>query len=173
VDVLVIVDMQEGLLLGDPKYDLSAVVVRLNALAERVRSRGGSVIFIQHEGEPGDAFAPETPGWEILGSILTDPRDRRVGKTLNDAFFGTSLRSDLKKLGAERVLVAGWATDFCVDATVRSAAALGFHVVVVEDGHTLSDRSHLCAEQVIEHHQWVWANLISPHPVSFARAEEL
>ena len=47
-------------------------------------------------------------------------------KTLNDAFLGTSLQSDLIEFGARRVLMTGWATDFCVDATVRSAAALGF-----------------------------------------------
>ncbi len=71
--------------------------------------------------------------------------------------------------GACSSCVAGWPTDMCVDATVRSAAALGFKVVVVEDGHTVSDRPHLDAERIIEHHHWIWQNLFAQHPVSLAR----
>ena len=173
MEVHLVVDMQEGLLQGAPKYDLSAVVERIDRLAARVRQRGGCVIFVQHDGAPGEDLAPFTPGWSILGSIKRDASDRIVRKTLNDAFFETSLKSDLAQLGAERLLVAGWATDLCVDATVRSAAALGFKVVVVADGHTVSDRPHLSAERVIEHHHWIWANLLAKHAVSFAGASEL
>jgi len=43
VDVLLVVDMQEGLLRGAPKHDLLAVVERINRLALRVRRSGGSV----------------------------------------------------------------------------------------------------------------------------------
>lgn len=173
MDVLLVIDMQQGLLRGDPKHDLRAVVARINRLAARIRGRHGCVLFVQHDGPSGDDFEPFTPGWSILDSIERDTRDRTVRKTLNDAFFGTSLRSDLEGLGAGRVLVAGWATDLCVDATVRSAAALGFEVVVVADGHTVSDRPHLSAPRVIEHHHWVWTNLLAPHPVSIAREAEL
>ncbi len=173
MDVLLIVDMQEGLLRGAPKHDLSAVVERINRLAVRVRHAGGAVCFVQHAGPVGDDFEPLTPGWRLLTTINTEPGDRIVSKTLNDSFFSTSLQSDLAKLRADRLLVAGWATDLCVDATVRSAAALGFRVVAVADCHTVSDRPHLSADQVIEHHHWVWANLIAPHPVSIVREAEV
>ena len=165
--------MQEGLLCGAPKHDLPAVVMRINRLARQVRQRGGTVVFVQHAGPAGDDFEPHTPGWRLLPALESEPTDRVVGKTLNDPFFETPLRSDLAALGAERVLVTGWATDLCVDATVRSAAALGFEVIAVADGHTVSDRPHLCAAQVIEHHHWVWANLIAPHPVAIVRAVDV
>ena len=120
MDVLLVVDMQEGLLQGKPKHDLSGVIERINRLAGRVRERGGCVLFVQHDGPSGDDFAPFTQGWAILGSLERAPGDRIVRKTKNDAFFGTSLQSDLEEIGAGRILVAGWATDMCVDATVRS-----------------------------------------------------
>jgi len=108
-----------------------------------------------------------------LSTIKTEPCDHVVSKTLNDPFFKTSLQSDLAELRAERVLVAGWATDLGVDATVRSAAALGFKVVAVAHCHTVSDRPHLSADKVINHHHWVWANLLAPHPVRIAREAEV
>jgi len=168
MEVLLVIDMQEAILRGDAKLDLASVIERVNRLADRVRRRGGCVVFIQYDGGAGEDVALHTPGWQILSSIRRETGDRTVHKTLNDASFGTSLHLDLTRLGAKRVLVAGWATDLCVDATVRSAAALGFEVVVIEDCHTVSDRPHMSAECVIEHHHWVWANLISPHPVGFS-----
>ena len=48
-----------------------------------------------------------------------------VAKTLNDPFQDTPLSEILGNLGTERLLITGWATDFCVDATVRRAVALG------------------------------------------------
>ena len=173
MDVLLVVDMQEGLLRGAPKHDLLAVVERINRLAVRVRRRGGSVVFLQHAGPVGDDFEPLTPGWHLLATIKTEPGDGIIRKTLNDAFFKTSLHSDLAELRADRLLVAGWATDLCVDATIRSAAALGFKVVAVADGHTVSDRPHLAAGRVIDHHHWVWANILPPHSVSILREAEV
>jgi len=165
--------MQEGHLRGPLKRDLLGVVERINRLAERVRQRGGHVFFVQHAGPAGDDFEPLTPGWQMLSSIKVAPSDRVVSKTLNDAFFNTSLHADLTKLGPERVLVTGWATDLCVDASIRSAAALGYKVIVVADCHTVSDRPHLAAEAVIDHHHWVWANLIASTSVSMAREAEI
>jgi nicotinamidase-related amidase len=173
VDVLVIVDMQEGLRNGSPKHELDAVVDRINRLAHRVRARGGRVIFVQHAGPAGDDFARGSNGWQFLPELERAARDRVVEKTLNDPFFGTTLDAELATLNPSRVLVAGWATDFCVDATVRSAAARGFCVVVVADGHTVSDRPHLTAQEVITHHHWIWTNLISAQPVTLLRETEI
>jgi nicotinamidase-related amidase len=125
MDVLLVVDMQEGLLRGAPKRDLGGVVDRINALATRVRHRGGAVVFVRHDGPPGDDFEPLTPGWRLLSSLDAEPRDRIVSKKLNDAFFETSLQSALS------------------------------------------------AERVIEHHHWVWTNLLAPQPVVIARAADL
>ena len=173
MDALLIVDMQEGILRGEPKHDLEGVVTRIDRLAARVRKRQGRVLFIQHGGAPGDVFEPLTPGWALLRAIKRMPGDKVVHKTFNDPFFDTPLESELSALAPERVLVTGWATDFCVDACVRSAVTRGFNVVVVGDCHTLSDRPHLRAPLVIEHHHYVWKNLIATEPVSVAYESEL
>lgn len=172
-DALLVVDMQQGLLQGDPKHQLPQVIERINRLAARIRQRSGSVIFIQHSGPPGDLFEPHSAGWQLLDGVERTPSDRVVGKTLNDPFFESSLKAELDELRTVRVLVSGWATDLCVDACVRSAAAAGFKVVAVADCHTVSDRPHLSAEEVITHHHWVWSNLIARDHVVVAREVEI
>src|SRR5262249_31637310 len=46
---------------------------------------------------------------------------------------GTKLRETLARMQPRRVLVTGWATDFCVDATVRSTVSHGRVSELVEN----------------------------------------
>jgi nicotinamidase-related amidase len=173
MDAMLVVDMQVGLLNGEPKHDLRGVIERINRLAAKVREQSGTVIFVQHCGCKGDDFEPQTAGWAFLPELLRNPDDVVVQKNLNDPFAGTDLQARLNKIAPDRVLITGWATDFCVDATVRSAVANHHHVVVVADGHTLSDRPHLDAVSVIRHHNWIWSNLITQRSINLADANEL
>jgi nicotinamidase-related amidase len=101
------------------------------------------------------------------------PDDPIVRMERNDAFHGTDLDALLARPGAERLLACGRATDFCVDATVRSACLRDLEVVVVADGHRAADRPHLAALEVMRHHAWVWSELLAAPPVRLAPAAEL
>jgi nicotinamidase-related amidase len=173
MDAMIVVDMQVGLLNGAPKHDLQGVLERINRLAVMVRGRSGEVIWIQHCGGAGDDFEPDKPGWSLLPQLDRQRADIVVLKTLNDSFAGTDLQATLQDIAPHRVLIAGWATDLCVDATVRSAVSNNYNVVVVGDGHTLSDRPHLDAPTVIRHHNWVWSNLLSNRSIRVTRAAAL
>jgi isochorismate hydrolase len=76
--------------------------------------------------------------------------------------FGQSDHALLRQRNASRVIIAGRPTDFCVDTTVRSCTARGFQTWAVADGHTVSDRPHLPAAKIIEHHNFIWSDLIAP-----------
>ena len=171
MDAMLVVDMQMGLLKGDPKHDLCGVTERINRLATKVRGDSGKVIFIQHC--DGDDFEPQTPGWQFLPELLRDPADIVVRKSLNDPFAETDLQARLEEIATNRLFISGWATDFCVDSIVRSAVANHHNVVVVADGHTLSNRPHLDAISVIRHHNWVWSHLITQRSIKVAKADEL
>jgi nicotinamidase-related amidase len=173
MDVIIVVDMQVGLLNGTPKYDLAGVINRINLLTAMVRGRSGRVLWVRHCGKAGDDFEPGSPSWEFLPEFVLHEDDIVIEKRLNDPFARTSLKETLTQLAPDRVLVAGWATDFCIDATVRSAVSFDYHVVVVSDGHTLSDRQHLSAPSVIEHHNWIWSGLITNRSVRLATADQL
>ena len=177
MDAILIVDMQIGLLNGAPKHELAAVITRINALTNHVRKSDGHVIWIRHCGSPGDDFEPGTSGWEFLPELVRGSSDCIIEKTLNDPFASTelpnSLHSELTSLQPDRVLICGWATDFCVDATVRSTVSNNYHVVVASDAHTLSDRPHLNAEAVIAHHNWLWTELLTNRSIQVIPTTEI
>jgi nicotinamidase-related amidase len=163
VKALLVIDMQVGLFGKDtPRHDADAVVGRINALARAVRQARGVVIFVQHDGPPGDAFEPGTDGWKILPALERQGGDVVVHKRACDAFYETDLSEVLREHHARQLIVTGCATDFCVDTTVRAAASRDYEILVVEDGHTTADRPHMDAVSVIRHHNWLWQNLIHP-----------
>jgi nicotinamidase-related amidase len=160
---LLVIDMQAGLFGPEsPRHDAEGVVKRINELARAVRRAGGVVVFVQHDGPPGDPFEPGTDGWRLLASLDRQAGDAVVHKRACDAFYETDLATVLRECDATALIVTGCATDFCVDTTVRAAASRDYEVVVVEDGHTTADRPHVDAASAIRHHNWVWRNLIHP-----------
>lgn len=160
---LLIVDMQAGSFgPGSARHDADGLVARLNALAARVRAGGGLVIFIQHDGPPGDAHEPGAPGWHLLPSLERLAADMVVHKTSCDAFLDTGLEGVLAAQGIDTLIVTGCATEYCVDTTIRSALARRYRTLVPRDGHTTADRPHLDAVRIIAHHNATWSDFLAP-----------
>ncbi|HTX51444.1 MAG TPA: isochorismatase family cysteine hydrolase [Caulobacteraceae bacterium] len=87
------------------------------------------------KGEPGQALALCRSGEPGAGYHRVAPRpgDIEVEKRLYNAFHGTSLEADLRSRGIDALVVVGFATHCCVDATCRDAFHRDFNVFVVSD----------------------------------------
>ena len=174
MNVLLIIDMQEASFSRADKHDAAGVVDRINRLSDYVRRHNGRVIFVQHDGTGDEGLLPHSPGWMILASLSRHDTDIVVRKTINDAFFETELHRILSDLNTDNLIVSGWATDLCVDTTIRAAVSLGHRIVAAADCHTVADRPHLNAAEVIRHHNWVWQNLLtSGDPVRVSPLSEI
>ena len=104
MDALIVVDMQVGLLNGEPKHDLRGVIEQINRLAAKARTvRRGD--FVQHCSGAEDDFVPGTPGWALLPELDRAAADIVIRKTLNDPFVGNTGRPGAK--ARERVLHHG------------------------------------------------------------------
>ncbi len=172
---VVVIDVQRGLFCTEPApFEAEAVVKRINAVTARARRAGAPVFFIQHDGEPGgEDVVPFTEGWKLHPELEVRPGELVIRKTTCDAFYGTPLEAELKSRGITTLVLMGYATDFCVDATLRSGASKDFSVVVVADAHTTSDNPVLKAEVVRQHHNWAWANAITKRGVSVVKASDV
>jgi nicotinamidase-related amidase len=172
---VLVIDVQVGLFCAKPPpLEAEAVIARINAVTAKARQAGAPVIFIQHDGGPSDPdVAPFTDGWKLHPDLQVRPGDLTLRKTTCDAFYGTTLETEFRARGITTLVLMGFATDFCIDTTLRAAASKDFAVIVVADAHTTADNPVLKAEQVRQHHNWAWANCITSKGVTLLEANEV
>ena len=92
--------------------------------------------------------------------MIVKSTDILIDKYANDVSYKSDLQSKLIDLNVNELIITGCASDFCVESTIQSAISKDYNITVVSDGHTTGDRPHLKAEEVIEHYNWVWQNMI-------------
>ena len=63
-----------------------------------------------------------------------------ITKDVNSAFVGTSLELELRRRGIQRLVVAGFFTNFCVETTVRMAGNMGYDTYLVHDACATTNR---------------------------------
>ncbi len=85
------------------------------------------------------------------GALIREHNDGSVFKTVGDSFQNTSLAEQLRQKEIDIVLLCGYASEFCVNATARRAELLALRTMVVSDLHTTHDKPHLSADKIVEH----------------------
>jgi nicotinamidase/pyrazinamidase len=156
---LLIVDVQNDF--ADPAGSLyvrggEAVVPLIDAQVAAAMAAGARVFYTQdwhplstpHFARDGGIWpvhcvadtwgAQLHPGLRVEGPVVRKGQsgeDGYSGFTMRDPLSGgtepTELEALLRAAGIERLVVAGLATDYCVQATVLDARALGFEVTVL------------------------------------------
>ena len=158
---LLVIDMQKGSFGPDtPRFDTSGIISRINQLSSLFKTCQLPVIFIQHDGSGSGQFEKFNKDWEILDELVVQNTDITIDKFANDGFYHSNLEKTLDQLEIGELYITGCATDFCVGATIQSALSKDYRIVVVSDAHTTADRPGLTADQVIDHYNWVWQNMI-------------
>lgn len=147
---LVVIDVQVGIIDGPPPaYQGSEVLARIGTLLSRARSSGTPIIYVQDDDVGG---GPGAAAWEIHTAIAPADGEMVVHKLACDAFYETTLKSDLEAAGIKHLVIVGCKTQNCIDTTCRSATAAGYDVTLVSDAHTTTDNGTLSAAQIIAHH---------------------
>jgi nicotinamidase-related amidase len=171
---LLIIDAQRALFQSTPPpWKGSEIISHINKCAEAARAASVPVILVQHDGTEAEGVAPGAEGWMFHLELKTAPTDVIVRKTTCDAFYETSLESELRRRGIRQLVITGFATEFCIEATVRSAVSKDYRVTVVSDAHTTHDSEVLPAKDIIRHHNHTWPACASKHPIEIRRADEI
>ena len=119
-----------------------AAARRAAALAARARKHGVPVIYANDNfGRWRSDFREvvahcleeDVRGRPIAELLEPQPEDYFVLKPKHSAFFATTLETLLKYLQTKRLIMAGYATDFCVLLTAADAYLRDFEVSVPRD----------------------------------------
>ncbi|MGH9846895.1 MAG: cysteine hydrolase family protein [Blastocatellia bacterium] len=168
---VIIIDVQRGYFDTEPRpADADAVIARINRLTSRARKASVPVVFVQHEAQ----YEFGSLGWDLEQQLHVEPGDHKIRKTTPDSFLRTDLGELLSTLGVSRLIVCGYATEGCVDTTIRRAAALGYEVTIAGDAHTTDDKPHASAAQIRVHHNYILSDLTSFGPrISAVNASDI
>lgn len=150
---LLVIDVQVNM------FDNGAAVHNAHKLLETVgrmitqaRVVQVPVIYVQHNGKPGDPDEPDSPGWHIHEQISPRKGDVVVQKHTPDAFHDTPLKSILEDNEINRLIVMGVQTENCISSTCHHARVAGYSITLIRDGHSTFDTDLLKAEQIIAHY---------------------
>ena len=153
---LLVIDVLVGIFeLPVPLHRGEEFLATVRELIARARKCGVPVIYLHHVGKDGTLLARGKPGREIHLAVAPREGDLVIEKSEPDGFHGTDLEAQLQRLGVRELIVCGFATQDCVDTTVRSAFGRGFAVTLVSGAHTTTANPILSADQIVAHHDFV------------------
>jgi len=129
---VVVIDAQREYVDGRlPLAGATAALSEIAALLARARAAASPVIHIQHRGRPGGAFGPDTAGYPIVEAVRPETGEPVIQKTLPNSFAGTDLKTQLDAAAMKEIIIAGFMTHMCVEATARAAIDLGLKATVI------------------------------------------
>lgn len=129
---VVIIDAQREYVDGKvPLPGVAPALSEIHRLLERARTAGAPVIHIRHRGRPSGAFDPAAVGFQIAPEAEPARDETVIDKLLPNAFADTGLKDAIAASGRRELVLAGFMTHMCVEATARAALDLGFKTTVV------------------------------------------
>lgn len=152
---LIVIDMQRGFISSlSPLYieGATATVPACASVIEHCRNNGIPVFFVTrvYSADGSDVEHTRREAWLKGGKPLSpgcaeeisaampeefgsDARDYHIIKPRYSAFFATGLDLVLRRLGVNRVILAGTTTPNCIRTTCYDAICLDYDVTVLSD----------------------------------------
>ena len=169
--ILLVIDMQKGLVDGD-LYAYESFMDRTVRLVRAARKSGVEVVFVQHDAGPGSGLTVGEEDFEIVDEVRPEPGEKVFIKKINSCFGNPEFRQYMEQLEDKRVMIIGLQTNYCIDATVKSAFERGFDVIIPEGTNSTFDNNYMTGETTIRYYnEDVWEELVEA--VTFEEALDM
>ena len=146
--VLLVVDVQKGLIDEHP-YRENELLEDISKLTQRARANGVEVVYVRHGEDDPNGLFPGSPAWQVHPAIAPLEGERVFDKRFSSAFKDTGLDEYLQGRGVKTLVVAGMQTEYCIDATIKSAFERGYKVTMPEGGSTTYDNRLATADRLV------------------------
>lgn len=140
---LLVIDVQNEYFTGQlPITHPSGSFGRILAVMDAAHHAGMPTAVIRHGSGTPDSpvFRRGSHEWDLHADIAARPCNIVIDKEWPDSFHGTGLRGWLTDIGADTVVIAGYMTQMCCQATASRAWHLGYRVEFIADATGTLDR---------------------------------
>ena len=158
--ILLVVDMQKALTEDEELYDAEAFMDRNIRLIDAARKNHVEVIFVQHDAGEGSGFSAGDEDFKIDPRVAPKEGEKVFVKTINSCFGNKEFKAYMEQQEDKRLMVIGLQTNYCIDATVKSAFERGFEVIVPEGTNSTFDNDYMTGETAYRYYnEDVWEEL--------------
>ena len=160
---LIVIDMQKELLV-DELYNKDVLLANVKKLIETARENEVEVIYVQHDAGEGSGFSVGDEGFAIADEIAPKEGEKVFVKTINSCFGNKDFTACLEasKEQDDELMIVGLQTNFCIDATVKSAFERDYYVAVPENAHSTFDNPFMSGETTCAYYfREVWPGLFA------------
>ena len=159
--ILLVIDMQKGLV-DEDLYAFDTFMERTTQLVDVARKNQVEVIFVQHDAGPESGMSIGDEAFEIIERLAPLDGEKVFVKTINSCFGNTDFKQYLKRKTDKRLMIIGLQTNYCIDATVKSAFERGFEVIIPEETNSTFDNNYMTGETTyLYYNEDVWEELVS------------
>ena len=156
---LLVIDMQKALV-DKELYDYEAFVDRTVKLIDAARKNNVEVIYVQHDAGAGSGLSAGDEGFEITDAVAPRKGEKVFVKTINSCFGNKDFTAYMEAQEDKRLMIIGLQTNYCIDATVKSAFERGFEVIVPEGTNSTFDNDYMTGETTYRYYnEDVWDGL--------------
>ncbi|MEL7274472.1 MAG: cysteine hydrolase family protein [Pseudomonadota bacterium] len=110
-------------------------------LMSAFRQAGLPVMFTKHDSrEEASPLKLSLPTGAMIDGFDPQPGDVVVTKDVNSAFIGTDIELRLREHGVNRLVIAGFFTNFCVETSTRMAGNMGYDTYLAHQACATTNR---------------------------------
>lgn len=151
---LLVIDIQKGIT-DERLYDFDHFIVNTKKIIETARENHVEVIYVQHDDGPGTGFSVGDDEFEISELVYPKPGEKRFIKSINSCFGNQELAAYLEK--EDTLMIVGLQTNFCIDASVKSAFERGYKVIIPIGTNSTFDNDYMDKETTYRYYnEMMW-----------------
>lgn len=153
---LLVIDVQKGIT-DERLYNFSTFVSNVKKVINAARENDVEVIYIQHDDGPDSGFTFGDEDFEVYDEVQPKESEKVYYKTINSCFGNADLRDYLESKGENTLIIVGLQTNFCIDASIKSAFERGYKVIVPLGANSTFDNEYMNGETTYKYYnEMMW-----------------
>ena len=148
---LIVIDVQKGIT-DERLYDFDGFIRNVTNIIDAARKNNVEVIYVQHDDGPGTGFSFGDKDFEIADQVAPKENEKIFIKTINSCFGNNDLANYLRESKENDLMIVGLQTNFCVDASVKSAFERGYKVIIPKGTNSTFDNDYMDRETTYKYY---------------------
>ena len=170
--ILLVIDMQKGIA-DEELYAYDSFMEKTASLVETARKNNVEVVYVRHDAGEGSGMTAGDEDFEIVGAVAPRAGEKVFDKTINSCFGNKDFKAYMEQQEDRRLMIIGLQTNWCIDATVKSAFERGYEVIIPEGTNSTFDNDYMDGETTVRYYnEEIWPDSFAD-VIPFEEAAEM